>query len=379
MIDLHETLRKFEVFYKMVKEYPMPKLDSNLWIERLPVRLGFERGARMVTGREGLGSYLFVTFVVGIDIAASIAAMVLYDHTPPLLLNPFWLLLPIGLLLAVWSARMMQKWYDSMIKKIDIEQRATSFEATEFNEILPSRVRTIVYLLAILFYAIGWASSGIGVILSTIGPIIGFLKWGVLVPLVYLPIVIEWGVMILGIHLILPRQVRNSEFELDFSDPLNFGGMYEFGALLKYSYYMYVGALLLFLLWRYGEALTGQIVQTPYAEPTMVHTAQFAAAWILGVGFLCHSLYVFHAHMSTAKEKKLEEINQRIRDLGDDSYSLPETDPDPELVDRVRFEYEQMQFVKETREFPIGFSMSSQILFSALLPVLIERVFSIVL
>lgn len=351
---------------------------SGLWVDRIPTRLRLTRLADRFTGRPELGAYLFVVIAAGLDAALSFVVAWRTGSPTPLTTNPFWLLLPVIVLFLVWANRTLTARYDGIREQIDLESRTGAGYGPEtFQPFVPRRVRAGLYGLAVVLHAGTILYRGaIPELVSTLGPLVAVLKFGIIIPGAYLPIGAEFAAIMVAIHVRLPRLVRRSDLAMDFSDPTDFGGMYQFGALVKYSYYLFAGVLLLLLVWTYAEELFSTFVGRAYDSQGIETPIQFGVMWVVGTGLLAHSVIQYHVHMARAKEAKLQEITERIRELTDEGATVPDVQPGPEEVERIRLEYDNLRWVRRIREYPVDFVMVSQLVFSILLPVVLERLFS---
>jgi len=351
---------------------------SELWVEAVPRRLGLETLAARLTGRGTLAPYLFVVLGATLDAGSSVYLFLRTGEPAPLMQNPFWLVLPAILLFAVWSVRKFREWYRAIVEHVDLEARTgPEYGLHSFESLLTGRIRLGLYALALALYAGALIVRGsVPFILETLGPLVGTIKFAIVAPAVYILVGVEFAALFLAIHVRLPRLIRRADLAMDFADPTDFGGMYRFGALIKYSYYSFAVILLLFLFWTYAPVVFRSVVGVRYPPPGVETTGQFAAMWLVGTGLLVHSVYALHLHMADAKEEKLREVTDRIRDLGDDDRTIPDTQPSPEAAQRVRLEYDNLRRVKRIREYPADMLMLSQLAFSVVLPIAVERLFS---
>jgi hypothetical protein len=351
---------------------------AELWIDAVPRVFGLEALLDRLTGSGELAPYLLVSLGAGLDAGSSVYLTMRGGEPAPLLQNPFWVILPAILLFAVWSIRKFREWYRAIPDHVDLAARTGPDYGPESFESLVSRgFRLGLYGLAVGLYATALLLRGsVPAILETLGPVVGALKFVVVGPVVYIPVGVEFATLFVGIHIRLPRLIRRSNLSMDFTDPTDFGGMYRFGVLIKYSYYSFAVVLLLFLFWTYAPVIFPGAVGADYPPPGLETTVQFAGMWVLGTGLLAHSVAVFHRHMADAKEDKLREVTERIRELGDDGETIPDTQPAAEDAARIRLEYENLRRVRQIREYPIDLVMISQLVFSILLPLVVERVFT---
>ncbi|MFC7221799.1 hypothetical protein ACFQKF_01360 [Halalkalicoccus sp. GCM10025322] len=129
--------------------------------------------------------------------------------------------------------------YRNLIQQHDIKSQIRDDNTVNFDQIISTRFRWSLYAIALILYIGTFVIRGqFSAVINTVGLMIGFIKTGIIIPFVYIPIGVEFAAIYTSIHIDLPRRVRRADLEMDFTDPMNFGGMYYFGELIRHSYYM---------------------------------------------------------------------------------------------------------------------------------------------
>jgi hypothetical protein len=183
---------------------------------------------------------------------------------------------------------------------------------------------------------------------------------------VFLPVIVEFAFTYYGIHFLLPRRIKQTEFNLFFYDPRNMGGFAAVGQLLKRSYYIYTAGLLLFFLLVYGPVL----LSVDGYVPGLFELAFFSAAWFVGLLSIAYSMYTIHQLMSKQKERRIRELEAELHDAIEKPYDINNSKiVHPDKLDDTRRRLKQ---VRNTRVYPATFTMWSQIAISVLLPQLLQ-------
>ncbi|WP_336362927.1 hypothetical protein [Halalkalicoccus salilacus] len=265
--------------------------------------------------------------------------------------------------------------YRNLIQQHDIKSRIRDDNTVNFDQLISTRFRWSLYAIALILYIGTFIIRGqFSAVINTVGLMIGFIKTGIIIPFVYIPIGVEFAAIYTSIHIDLPRRVRRADLEMDFTDPMNFGGMYYFGELIRHSYYMFIILIIAFLFWTYAPRVSDSIIYYPYPEAGFETTVQFIIFWAIGTVFLVHSVWIFHAHMTKAKREKVKEINQHFQELGDDDRSIPETQPEMKEILYVQLEHDKSRRVRDMHEYPFNAEMIYQLVLSVLLPLALERI-----
>jgi hypothetical protein len=358
-----------------------------LLIEWISSRAGFDR----VTNRSGTTvshPYLFV----GTGIVVAFVLLPLYSylttgyHTA--LENPFRpVVVSAALVFAVAGIRYMTDEYHQAVEKLDLDRRASTPHETEFDHVVSLRWKKRGYGLFVLAYylsifvptvtewlGIGTGSTvltalsgrGIQTLLEAEGALTTVVGQLIIVPLVNVPVVLEFAFVFFGLNFALPRKIHRADIELFFHDPRNMGGFNDIGQLLKRSYYVYTGAVLLYFIVAYSPVLFSSIANTPRPTPGTDVIVTFTAIWLFGLVSIVYSFSKLHQVMIAQKEQRLTQIESDIKELIDDPFDIRAS----RVVDKEVMETKQRQLdqVRSTRTYPATFTMWWQIGLSVLLP-----------
>lgn len=340
---------------------------DDLLVEKVAALFGFKKLADWFPRWSPYPPYLFFGFWILFDIAV----LNVYKHvtggTHALLIDPFWLTIPVGLGLATVGVKYMADGYADAITQLRIHDRINSEEAEKFKETVSLNHKLGAYGIAlVLFYTNLFVNFGLSTVLeiSGLGPVI--VANFFLIPFVWLPLMVEFVLLYFSIHVLLPRRIASADIGLFFYDPRNMGGFAPIGQLLKRTYYLFTAGLLLYFLLTYGSTITSKVIQSPYPEPGLIEAAFFSLAWLVGILSMAYSMYTIHRVMSNEKEERIRRLEDKLRDAIDDPYDIESSEiTDPDKLEDSRRRLEQ---VRATKEYPTTFTMWSQILISVLLP-----------
>lgn len=277
-----------------------------LWIEWISRGLRFNRISAYFFGDESYAPYLFVLTIVFIDVPVlSTIGFLVHDGETvhPLLDLSWWSLVPLGLVVGVVGIRRIRSKFTRAVENAGQSHG-------KIHILTPSRLRPgLLIFSVILYYTI--IVPDLPQIFLAEGKIIGAVKWLVLIPLVYLPIIVElFSVYLHGI-LFLPLAVNRQDVPLDFSDPKRVGGMEPVGSLLLTANNFYFLGL---ICWTGTTVLgpfmgsRGAIKSNPGAESIIF----FIIAWITGILLFCFSVHFVGKHIRRQKEA---EICRTIREI----------------------------------------------------------------
>jgi hypothetical protein len=250
--------------------------------------------------------------------------------------------------------------YEEALATIPVQERVDSSEIDQFQRIFSWRVKVIIYVSAVVVL---YANTLLNVGVPDRVTAINFLfTW----EFVFLPIIVEFALTYYGIHFLLPRQIKNTEFNLFFYDPRNMGGFAALGQLLKRSYYIYTGGLVLFFFLVYGPVL----LSVNGYEPGVFELVFFSTAWVVGLLSIGYSMYTMHQIMSAEKEQRIRELEEDLHEALENPYDIKNS----EITDREQFDdaRKRLEQVRSTRVYPATFTMWSQIAISVLLPQLLQ-------
>lgn len=344
---------------------------ATLWVERSAQLTGFRRLSTFLLGDTRYAPYLFVLVVLFIDAPVLSTYNYVRGYGSPTSRwwqwpGVMWWLIPILVILGVFFLR-------TLVGRSHDAVRGAGKEGDEdpvVNATLSRHLQRGTLLLGITSYAV-WLSTLIGPILQDEGPVIGGIKFLLFIPLVYLPIATDLAAVYVHIQLALPLRVRKANVPLDFSDPRHLGGLYSLGRVMWFAAVSVFVALTLYtILWSLG------FVVDPEAFPTTTRTTVivfFALAWSLATIVLVVGLYLIHQYMTTCREARLNQIHEKVRSLGNDSETLPYTEPSDETEFQVYLqEYVKLDRVERTRTFPFNIVVAWELVGAALIPVALQ-------
>ncbi|HKJ58339.1 MAG TPA: hypothetical protein VKA37_03845, partial [Halobacteriales archaeon] len=233
---------------------------ATFWVERSARALGFDRLAESLLGEADYAPYLYVLTVLFLDVPV-VNTINYYRGYDSLMTSPWWgwpgviwWLIPAVVVLSVYFLRTLRDRYDRALD--DVGRQATG------PTVDPALSRGLQYstlLLGLVVFAV-WLTTAVGPILEEVGPLVGALKWLVVVPLVYVPIGTDLTAAYVHVQLVLPRRVRAAGVALDFSDPRRLGGMYPLGRTMRFAAAATFVALTLYtVLWSLGLVVTPEM------------------------------------------------------------------------------------------------------------------------
>ena len=343
------------------------EFEEQLLVERIAELFQFDIISAALPGPDIYPPYLFVLFFMVTDFAG----VQMYIHFTGgehiLLASPNVAAAPFALFLAVAGIRYMSGGYAEALTDIEVHRRVDEDELPTFERIMPWRVKVGVYLASVLvLYANILFLVGFSNINRAGGGFIELYNWLFLFEFVYLPFVVEFGLVYYGIHFLVPRRIRDADIGLFFYDPRNMGGFAELGQLLKRSYYLYTAGLLLFFILVYGPIIFS-LGETPAGVFELVF---FSLAWLVGVLSIGYSMYTMHQLMSNRKKQRIRELQAEMREVIENPYDInaSEVTDEQRLADIRR----RLDEVRGTRVYPATFTMWSQIAISVLLPQVLQ-------
>lgn len=284
--------------------------------------------------------------------------------------DPASIITGIGLVFAVAGGRWMRDQYAEAVSELRLSQRDAEDSADlrgTFEVLISLRVKLIWYAVGLAaFFANAFVLLGWETLVELQGVLGAPLQVFVVMPIVYVPAMIEFGLLYLGIHVVLPRRIAAADLDLFYYDPRNMGGFGAVGQLLKRSYYLLTTGLVLYFLLVYGPVLLSEFLPSPYPDPKAPILIMFTALWLAGVASIAYSMYRMHTVMSRKKADTIREIEAEIRSILEDPYDINAA----HIADHERREAIQhrLERVRATREYPSTFTMWSQIAISVLLP-----------
>lgn len=343
---------------------------DTLLIEIIAKKAGFDRLAAWLLGTPAYGVYLFVG--VGLFIEYGIFDIYNYFVTgkSSFITTPNSLAIPAMTILGVIGLRYIHDEYANAVVGLGIEEDDIGIDQSvqnEFKGLVSFRVRLGAYLVALVCnFAVAVFVLGIPELIEISG--IGLVLYAQLVtfPLIVVPVLTELAISYVAVHILVPRRVEKADIGLFFYDPRNLGGFEPVGELLKRSYYIYTGILLLWFLQTHAPVLLSGIIDSPYPPPDPILQVALTAIWFIGVVTIAYSMFRVHTLMKSKKEERIRTLEEEIKNIVEDPYDATPMN----ITDHERYEDAQLNLeqVKQTKTYPTTFTMWSQIFLSVLLP-----------
>ena len=351
----------------------MSRLQSDeLLIERFATLFGFEKVSAILPGPNIYPPYLFVGFFLFLDHGIIQTFIHFTGGTHALVSNPIIFAGVGAAFLGVFGIRYMSDKYARAIADIRIHDRIDDELTSSFERPISWRLKIVVYFFAVvLLYANILVSIGVPTLLQqrTGALPVHLFNWFFVFQFVYLPIVVEFGLLYYSIHFSIPRRIKRADIGLFFYDPRNMGGFAAIGQLLKRSYYLYTAGLMGFFLLVYGGVLLSRGGEQ---IPGLFEFVFFSGAWLVGLVSIGHSMYTMHQIMTKKKQERIRELEAEMRDIIENPYDInASTVSDQDRLEDIERRLEQ---VRGTRVYPATFTMWSQIAISVLLPQALQLV-----
>lgn len=330
--------------------------------ESIAYRLGYERLERALPVSVH-PLVLWAGLFVFLDVVVLQGYKELQGYTATFVETPTWLVQPGFALLAAVAVVYLHERYEEVLREIDVANRTS--DPDRFADLAPYRLTVGLYLVAV-GYRVWRVVFDVGVVeilrIGGVSELVGLA----FVSFAYSVIFAEFATTYLGLLVLLPREIRRSDFRLDFLDPEGVGGLRPVGELAKTAYYFVLVGLVAYLVVTYGPFFLGQYVQTDYPRPGVVTNASFTAAWLVAIGTMAYGFAQLHLFMKREKRAELTRLNRRSQELVENRFDVEKF----EITDEAKFDdlRRRMEYVNATREYPTTFAMGSQLLFSLVLP-----------
>lgn len=343
------------------------RYKEHLFIDFIAGKLGFQRLANQLPV-DVPPAYIFVVSVLLVQYGVIDTYNYIIADKASVATDPLSILVPIGFVVAVVGIHWMRDSYAEAIASLRVSDQGTDSELSSmFEEIVPIRAKVIGWALGlVLIYLNLFVLLGVSTVIEIEGIAQTLFSNLFVVPFVTVPLLVEFAMLYVGIHVLVPRRIAKADLDLFFYDPRKMGGFAKIGQLLKRSYYLYTVGLLLYFFLIYGPIIFDDILFTPYPEPSVAIAAMFSLLWLIGVISIGYSMYRVHVIMAAKKEQRIDEIEAELRELLDDPYDINSSN----LVNHEKHEEIQhrLEQVRSTREYPSTFTMWTQIGISVLLP-----------
>lgn len=347
--------------------------EDRLLIERIAARFGFRKVSSRLPGPDIYPPYLFIGFfLVLLDHGVIQTYIHFTGGTHVLVSTPIIFSGVIAIYLGIYGIRYMSSKYARAIADCRIHERIEEEQVQAFEGPISWRTKVVVYALSVVVL---YANIIFGVGISTLLELrtgalpLHLVNWLFVFQFVYLPVVVEFGLIYFSIHFLLPYRIKRMDPPLFFYDPRNMGGFAAIGQLLKRSYYVYTAGLVGFFLLVYGSVLLSPDGQTVTG---MFEFVFFSAAWVAGLASIGHSMYAMHQIMSRKKRDRIRELESEMREIIENPYDINESKvTDDQRLDDIG---RRLEHVRGTRVYPATFTMWSQIGISVLLPQALQLV-----
>jgi ABC-type multidrug transport system fused ATPase/permease subunit len=332
----------------------------DLWLDRYARGLGFGWLADRVPV-DVPPSYLYAVTAVVLWRAVSISYSVANDIPLITETNPYFALQPLALLGAVYGARTLSRSYDRVMDEMRIDQRAD--EPVRLRRLAGPRVPWVLFAVA----------AGLQLVRATLD-MAAFTETGlvanfVVFPFVYAPILVQFGVVYVGIEFLAPYRLANSGVGVDFLDPHGVGGLRPLGELVKRAYYFVVAGLLVYALITYAP-----FVPTPDWEVSAAAGTIFTGVWVVSIATVAFAVYTLHRYMRREKRDELQRLEDERREIMDNPWDVRDYEVPDDQRDRLDDIQQRIDRVSATREYPATFSIWTQLLLSVAIPKALQLV-----
>lgn len=303
-----------------------------------------------------------IIFAVDVVILQALKEVEGYQAT--FFINPIWLIQPVLGVLAPLVVVYLHKRYREVLSNIDVGSRTTKPEV--FDNLAPRKLRIAFYAILISYSIYQFIFNiGIGQI-TEIGGVSELIGVSIILPLGYGIIFAEFLASYVGILVVLPTRIRQTDFKINFLDPEGLGGLRPVGELMKLAYYFVVFGLIAFAIMLYGPSIINNLTGSPYDDPGLVQDALFTLVWILAIGTMLYGLSQIHWFMKREKRRELTRLDREARDLVDEPFDME----DFEIRNKEKFESlrRKMEYINNTQEYPTTFTMWVQLSIGIILP-----------
>lgn len=343
---------------------------DELLIELIAERLRITTLAQVIPGFDPYPPYLLVGLVIFIEYGIFDLYNYFISGKNSFIVEPNSLAVPAMVILAVIGVRYIHDSYADAIAALRIDERDTASDPMPFEGLLSLRVRIAgVAVTWAVLQAFNVVVLGIGNLIQIDG--IGLFIYGLFAfTLVYIPVLVEFGLSYFAVHFAVPRRLKRASVGMFFYDPRKMGGFQPIGELLKRSYYLFTAALILYFIQTQAPVVLSQYTSAPYQAPkTPIIELVISVGWLVGVGTIAYSMHQVHSIMKSEKDQRIRELEAELTDVMNSPFDVREA----EINDKERYETIQnrLQHVRDTNTYPTTFTMWSQIFASALLPQLL--------
>jgi len=336
-------------------------------VERIASALGFDALSTALPGPRIYPPSLLLATLLVLDFG--VVNTILHVTTGPhiFVTTPTAVASIPGLALAVLGIRYMSDGYASAFDRLDLTERRPDGDLGAFERAVSPRVTVTVYAVGAVLLSAHVLVNMAPFLVSTFG--LPGLLHRLVIWNVYLVFVVEFALLYLSVHVVVPRRLKAADVGLFYYDPENMGGFGPLGQLLKRSYYLYTAGLLLFLVITFGPVYLNSAGATEVPPST---TAFFTVAWVVGVLSIAHSMLTVHRLMDDEKQEHIAALEAELRDAITEPYEITTAEQADE--ERLNDIERRLDKVRSTRVYPASFTMWSQIAVSVLFPQALQLV-----
>lgn len=400
-----ETPRQWERNYA--------EIENPLWIEQAAKAVGlYDR--EWLSDVPGLAPFALFAVIFAFDYGLLGAVQSLTRGFHPYLGNPAVVLLPVGLVFAIWAAQRFRNGYEAGVAGLLANEGTDRFpqslgflgrsilavegagsiargesgavsrsdavgdagtlgEAAErhLRRLVSNRLKLVVLLVGWSFHA-SWllfVPGSLEFVVDVQGPV-GMVRFFGFMPLVYYPIAVDFFAVYVGGFLVFPFKLRATGL-INFQDPLGYGQLRPFGDLIRSGGRYYFVAVVLYVLF---TGFTAVFVDSDASIPGVSPLSVFGvtATIVGGVVLLALPIILLHGHLKEAKHRKIQELAADVEALGpqDDDRMFPETSV-PESVDEghayIQY-FIKITKVENTHEYPVDVSHIQELVLAAIVP-----------
>lgn len=335
----------------------------DLWLDQFASYLGFGRLAALID-EELPPSYVYAaTTIVGW--LAVVVGYGVYTGTPTIYeTNPYFLLQPIALLVAVYGSHSLRRSYADVMDEMRIRDRAEKPE--RLIDIVPKWLPWSLFAL----------TAGVQLLRTFLLDLTSFSATEIVAnvfvfPFVYGPILVQFLSIYIAIEFIAPWRLTNSEVGIHFLDPHGVGGLRPLGELIKKAYYYVVFGLVVYALITYAPVLG-----SPEQEVSAAAGTIFTAVWVLTIATIGFAVLMLHRFMHREKRDEIQRLEDELRSYMVDPWDVTEytiEDGKEKEAEDIRRRIEQ---VSSTSEYPATFNIWSQLLLSVAIPKAVQLLLS---
>lgn len=311
--------------------------------------------------------YIVVILVLDLLVLSMIQYMRRGYH--PILAFPLWFVPPVGTVIGVWVVRHLARQYDTMMNTLI--ERADNPKPLR-GGVASIRFQQFLYVLivagGILFYSF---QSDIRLALA--GEVLFIGKFVVVFLGLYYLFIAEAVAVIIGIHILLPWRIVQSEFQLDFGNRDRLGGLKSVGQLIQRSTQAYFIGLFLFTLVVFASLI---FPSQPVPAPGNVFSAIFIGAWIMGFVLFMLPTALLHREMKHQKEEQLQLLHDELVKHGEHNTTIPNRPAEDEEIPQYLYFHLALDQVERTHEYPTNAELMRDIGVSALPSILLFLVTS---